>query len=441
MHAGCLHVADRAVPGSQHLIAARAMRHRGAGAREPLDLAVIEMDAVREPDPFVEPAAILEIIERPAFVELFAERVLVLGLGEMGVHANVQTRRQLRRPPHQRRRHRERRTGRERDLHHRALAGLVITRHNAFTVGEDRVLVLHDAVRRQPAVALRQVHRAARQQHPQPEPLRRRDFDVDGVFDALRKHVMMIGGRGAAGQHQLRHRQSHAEIERLRRQPRPDRIERLQPWKQFAVQRGRHRARQRLVEMMMGVDQARQHHVLGGVEHPRVRRGRACRPAATSSTMRPSLHDDAALGAVGEDGERVLDPQRRIFVVCHDQLAIGGRPTLLAWWIMRATRRISGSSKRGATICMPDRQSVVRQAGRRGRGRQADQRDQIGRRDPVDIVLELAAVDLVREIHLDRIRLHRRGRRRAERRSGRTACGSDGTSPPACARRRRNRAH
>ena len=42
----------------------------------------------------------------------------------------------------------------------------------------------------------------------------------------------------------------------------------------------------------------------------------------------------------------------------------------------------------------PDRQSVVRQTGRCGRRRQAHQSDQISRRDPVDIVLEVPAVDL-----------------------------------------------
>ena len=100
---------------------------------------------------------------------------------------------------------------------------------------------------------------------------------------------MMIGRRGAAGQHQLGHRQRHAEIERFRRQPRPDRIKRLQPGKQFAVERRRNGAGQRLIEMMMGVDQSRQHHVFAGVE------------VFTSGVagLRPAAHqfDDAAVPA------------------------------------------------------------------------------------------------------------------------------------------------
>jgi hypothetical protein len=50
-------------------------------------------------------------------------------------------------------------------------------------------------------------------------------------LEAFGKNVVMIRCRGAAGQHQLGHRQRHRQIERLRRQPRPERIKRLQPGK------------------------------------------------------------------------------------------------------------------------------------------------------------------------------------------------------------------
>ena len=46
---------------------------------------------------------------------------------------------------------------------------VVVARDQAFAVGEDRVLVLHHAVRWQPAVALRAVHRAAGHHHPHAE--------------------------------------------------------------------------------------------------------------------------------------------------------------------------------------------------------------------------------------------------------------------------------
>ena len=43
-----------------------------------------------EPDPVVEPTAILQIVERAAFVELLAKTIFVLGLGKMSVQAHVQ---------------------------------------------------------------------------------------------------------------------------------------------------------------------------------------------------------------------------------------------------------------------------------------------------------------------------------------------------------------
>ena len=241
-------------------------------------------------------------------MHLLAEFVLVLGLRQMGVQADIELFGERRGGAHQRRRHRERRTGRQRDLHHGVLAALVMLCHHALAVGQNRVLVLHHAVRRQAAVALRAVHRAAGQQHADTEAFCHRDLDIDGVLQACGEHVMMIGGGGAAGQQQFRHRHGHAEVERFRRQPRPDRIERLQPWKQFAVERRRQRPRQGLVEMMMGIDQPRQHHMIAGLEERRRRCGLA---ALRHQFDNPAvLDDDAALGAVGEDGQGILDPDR-----------------------------------------------------------------------------------------------------------------------------------
>ena len=275
----------------------------------------------------LEPAALLEIVERPAAVYLLAEVVLVLGLGEMGVQADIELVRELGGRAHQRGRHRKRRAWRQRDLHHGVLAALVMSRHHALAVGQNRVLVLHHAVRRQAAVALRAVHRAARQQHAHAEPLRHRDLDIDGVLEPGRKDVMMIGGRGAARQQQFRHRHGDAEVKRFRRQPRPDRIERLQPREQFAVERRRQRPRQGLVEMMMGVDQPRKHDMRAGVEDGGIV-GRRLLAAPNQFDDLAALHDDAALGAVGQDSKGILDPNRMCLL--HD-------PT-----IQRKARRYNG---------------------------------------------------------------------------------------------------
>ena len=77
----------------------------------------------------------------------------------------------------------------------------------------------------------------------------------------------MIRRHGAAGKDKLGHCQRHTEIECFRRQPRPDRVKRLQPGKQLAVERGGNSAGEGLIEVVVGVDQPRQHDVLAGIEH------------------------------------------------------------------------------------------------------------------------------------------------------------------------------
>ena len=203
-------------------------------------------------------------------------------------------------------------------MNRRAVAGLMIARYQTFRVGEDRVFVLHHAVRRQAAVALRAIHRAACQQHAQAEPLRRCDLDVGAVFDAFGKHVVVVRGQRTAGQHQLGHGERRGKIDRLRRQPRPERIKRLQPRKQFAVERGRHRAGQGLIEMMMRVDQPGQHHMRAGIEA--LDRGRArFTPGPDQFDDAAVLHHDAALGPVRQNGERILDPKCGRGVVAHGE--------------------------------------------------------------------------------------------------------------------------
>src|SRR6185295_2823945 len=74
-----LHLADRTAARRQNLVTAGAMADGGPGLAEPLHLVGIEEDTVRQPGPRIEPAALFEIVQRPAAVHLFAEFVLVLG--------------------------------------------------------------------------------------------------------------------------------------------------------------------------------------------------------------------------------------------------------------------------------------------------------------------------------------------------------------------------
>ncbi len=69
--------------------------------------------------------------------------------------------------------------------------------------------------------------------------------------------VEVIRGHRAARQRQLRQPDQRRDAHLLRPEPRPDRIERLQPAEEQRVLPAGHGAGQRLVEMVMGVDEAR----------------------------------------------------------------------------------------------------------------------------------------------------------------------------------------
>ena len=98
-----------------------------------------------------------------------------------------------------------------------------------------------------------------------------------------------------------------ASFERLGRHPVPYALHRHQPGDEVLALAGRMGAGQRLVEMVVRIDETRQHDMAGSVEQ---------RPAG--SRRRPSardafddvraVDDDPAFGFGREDRERVLDP-------------------------------------------------------------------------------------------------------------------------------------
>jgi hypothetical protein len=148
------------------------------------DFLVGEVDAVGEPDAIAEPAAFLEVVDRPAGEMLEAVFVLVLGLAEVGVQAAIVLLGEADAVDHQPLGHGERRARRQRHLQHRALAGVVIAAEHALAIGEDGVLVLDDAVGRQAAVLLRQIHRAAGERHADADARGLLGLDVHRVFEA-----------------------------------------------------------------------------------------------------------------------------------------------------------------------------------------------------------------------------------------------------------------
>ena len=91
------------------------------------------------------------------------------------------------------------------------------------------------------------------------------------------------------------------------RQPRPDRRQSEQPADQVLVDRRGMGARQRLVEMMMRVDEAGQHDMARGFECRIDRRRRRLAARDKFDDARPLDHN-AAFRALGKNGKRVFDP-------------------------------------------------------------------------------------------------------------------------------------
>ena len=102
-----------------------------------------------------DPAELLEVLDRAAAVELPAVVVLLDRLREVRVEPQAAPPRELRGFAHQASRHRERRARRDDDL-----AGIRV--RESLRLGEHRVDVLDELVRRQASLRLAEVHRAAR---------------------------------------------------------------------------------------------------------------------------------------------------------------------------------------------------------------------------------------------------------------------------------------
>ena len=131
-------------------------------------------------------------------------------------------------------------------------------------IPQDEVLVLHHAIRWEAALTFASTHRTATGVEADAELPRGADLIVNpGVIGV---DVEMIGDGGRAGEEQLRQSQLRAHVDRFAVQPRPDGIQRLEPVEEHGVLRGGHGAGERLVEVVVRVDQARQHNHPAGVE-------------------------------------------------------------------------------------------------------------------------------------------------------------------------------
>ena len=189
----------------------------------------------------------------------------VLGvLGQMGVQPDILVLGQRRRVAHQLAGDRERRARSDADPDHRALGRIVERVDHPDAIVDDVGLALDQAVGRQAAVAFADAHRAASRVEPQAH----RRGRLDGVLepDAVGVEIEVVGARPAARQGELRQTELRRDEHVLGPHPRPDRVERFQPPEKESVLARRHRAGQRLVQVVMGVDERGRRHAAAGVD-------------------------------------------------------------------------------------------------------------------------------------------------------------------------------
>ena len=250
------------------------MADAGAGRAEAGDLVRVEVNAVGQPGTRAEPADAVQVIHGAQAEALQAEVFFVEGFGQVRVQAHVEFVRQFGAGGHDFRGDGERRAGRQGDLDLRAVATFVVLGDQALAIGEDHFTFLHGLLRRQATVLFAQAHGAASQHGAHAQFANALDLYVDRIFQAFGEQVVVVGGRGATRQQQFGQGDFAGQGEFFRRQACPDRVQGFQPRKQRLVDHRRPGAGQGLIEVVMGVDQPRQDHMLAGVEHLIARRGR-----------------------------------------------------------------------------------------------------------------------------------------------------------------------
>jgi hypothetical protein len=175
--------------------------------------------------------------------------------------------------------------------------------------GEDRVQALHHLVRREPTVRPAAVHRSPAGVEPQPDAARGLDLGGQHVAAVAREDVVVVGGRGAAGLGQPAEAGRRRGVHRLGVDPGPDRVQLDQPLEQRRVLR--QPAGHPLVQVVVGVDQARREQAAGAV-HVVVRQAARGRPSADRGDVL-AVHDHMPGGVLGasrvdgRDGRAVDD--------------------------------------------------------------------------------------------------------------------------------------
>ena len=209
-------------------------------------------------------------------------------------------------------------------------------RHQPCRVGQDLVLLLHHLVGRQAAILHRQAHRPARGVEAEAEFARGGDLGADQVAGAARMQVQVVGGGGAAAQGKLAQAHPGGYVRRLLVEAAPHRIQGAQPGEQVAGQCRGERTRQVLVQVVVGVDQARRHQAAGRVDHSLRRRLPPRRPQRADHAVADRHPAARNLTAVGVH-------RHQQFCTAHAQVGafVALRLTHRHWYVSRTERPLS----------------------------------------------------------------------------------------------------
>jgi len=286
------------------------VRHTAAGACEEGDLLLIKMDAVRVPHIVAGPAQRFDIFHRPHPEALQTETFFVERLSQVRVQAHAAGAGQAAGLNHQVRGDAKGRARRQRDVYHAEALRLVILFDDAATIAQNGLFILHAVVGRQPATRAAQAHAAARGREAHAQVHGRLDFVVERA--AVGVDVEVIARRGAAREHELGQANLRRDIDRLRRQPRPERVESRQPVEQPAVLGDA--PGEGLVEVVVRVHQTGQDDHAAGVEHGiggrRQLAGGACVDDDAILGKKAAIGHAAAVGAHGNEPISVFEKKR-----------------------------------------------------------------------------------------------------------------------------------
>ena len=242
---------------------------------------VVRHHAMSDPRAIVAPAGSFEVLHRAAAELGERERVVLGVLGEVGVQAHVEPLGKLGRANHQRLGDAERAARCQGDAHHGAVRPIVMAGDRLLACGEDLVVVGDHIVGRQSAVLLAQRHRATSRMEAHAELGRGGDLGRQQIAGVARMQVQVIARCRAAAEGQLGETDERAGVHGLGVDRPPQRIQRLQPAEQRLVGHRRIGAGEVLEDVVMGVDEARRHQAIAGVDRLGCRRlgvGRGRRP-------------------------------------------------------------------------------------------------------------------------------------------------------------------